>query len=152
VVEHERRPDNLQIRFLTRDDIPDLLALWSAAKLSIRPSGRDHADCLAAEMRDYPRNFLGAYSGRQLVGACLATWDGRRGWINRLAVHPQSRRSGVAQQLVAAAEAELKSRGARVIAALVEPGNAPSLALFARCGYRDTPRAIYLSKREDPDA
>ena len=150
--EHERRPGDLQIRFLTRDDIPDLLALWSAAKLSIRPSGRDHADRLAAEVTDYPRNFLGAFAGGHLVGACVATWDGRRGWINRLAVHPQSRGRGVAQQLIAAGEAELKSRGAQVIAALVEPGNSPSLALFARCGYRDTPRAIYLSKREGPDA
>jgi ribosomal protein S18 acetylase RimI-like enzyme len=144
-------PDPVQVRFLKRQDIPSLLELWRAANLTIRPAGREHPDRLASELAEYPRNFMGAFDGDRLVGALIATWDGRRGWINRLAVHPQARRRGLATRLIAAAEAELKSRGALVIAALVEPSNVPSLSLFSASGYRDVPRAVFLSKREGPD-
>ena len=144
-------PDPIQVRFLTHHDIPGLLELWRAANLSIRPAGREHPARLARELSLYPRNFMGAFDGERLVGALIATWDGRRGWINRLAVHPEARRRGLASQLIAAAEAELKSRGALVIAALVDPGNGPSLSLFSASGYRDVPRAVFLSKRDGPD-
>ena len=144
-------PEDVQIRWLTREDIPDLLALWGESGLATRPTGRDHPDRLAAEIALYPRNFMGAYAGSRLVGALIATWDGRRGWINRLAVLPERRRLGLARRLITAAEAELRSRGALVIAVLVEPGNQPSLALFARAGYKDNPKAVFLSKRDRPD-
>lgn len=141
-----------EIRYLTRAELPLLVAVWNLAGLTTRPAGRDHPDRLAAELAEYPRNFLGAFEDGKLVGACIATWDGRRAWINRLAVVPARRRTGVARALVAAAEAELRSRGARLIAVLVEPENSASLALFGRLGYRDVPRAVYLSKRDRPDA
>ena len=144
-------PDPLEIRFLSKSDLPGLLQLWHSAGLRIRPQGRERPDRLAAEMTAYPRNFLGAYLQGQLVAALIASWDGRRGWINRLAVHPRVRRKGLAGKLIEAAEVELKSRGAMVVAALVEPENVPSLTLFAKAGYRDTPRAVFLSKREGPD-
>ena len=144
-------PRELHIRFLGREDMPELLTVWKASGLHIRPAGRERPDRLAAELAEYPRNFLGAFERGAMVGACIATWDGRRGWINRLGVIPARRRTGVAQRLVQAAEAELRSRGAQVIGALVEPENSASLALFNRLGYRDVPSAVYLSKRDDPD-
>lgn len=139
------------IRPLQLAELPALVDLWRAAGLKIRPAGREHPDRLAAEFKEFPRNFIGAYDGDAMMGACIATWDGRRGWINRLAVHPGRRRSGVARRLVEAAEIDLRSRGAQVIAVLVEPDNAASLSLFSRLGYLDVPRAVFLSKRDGPD-
>jgi ribosomal protein S18 acetylase RimI-like enzyme len=141
-----------EIRHLTRADLPELVSVWNRAGLTTRPAGRDHPDRLAAELAEFPRNFLGAFERGTLVGGCIATWDGRRAWINRLAVIPSRRRTGVAQALVAAAESELRSRGALLIAVLVEPHNSASLSLFNRLGYRDVPSAVYLSKRDRPDA
>lgn len=132
-------PEAIEIRFLAGGDIAALLELWRAAGLPFRPAGRDHPDRLLLELLAYPRNFIGAFWEGQLRGAVLANWDGRRGWINRLAVHPEERRKGLARLLIAQAETELKSRGAVVIAALVEPGNVPSLSLFAALGYQDEP-------------
>lgn len=139
------------VRFLTREDLPALVQVWTASGLTIRPAGRERPDRLAAEWAQYPRNFIGAFAGEAMIGACIASWDGRRGFVNRLGVLPAWRRTGVASKLVQAAESELRARGAQIIAALVEPNNSASLSLFDRLGYRDVPRAVYLSKRDAPD-
>jgi GNAT superfamily N-acetyltransferase len=47
----------------------------------------------------------------QIVGAVLASFDGVRGWIYHLAVHPSARRKGTATRLMRAAEEGLKAFG-----------------------------------------
>jgi len=79
--------------------------------------------------------YLGAFDGHRLVGAVLGTHDTRKGWINRLAVHPDYRRRGIARRLVRFAERELRKQGLEMFAALIEPRNAASEAVFRHLGY-----------------
>jgi ribosomal protein S18 acetylase RimI-like enzyme len=141
------------VRFgpLQPDRVDELLALWESAGLKIRRAGREHPERLRAELRDHPNNYIGAFVEEQLVAVVIASWDGRRGWINRLAVHPDLRRKGLGKQLIMRAELELRRRGARVIAVLIEPDNEASLRLFREVGYLDEPAALYLSKRDSLD-
>lgn len=90
---------------------------------------------------------LGAYVGRRLVGTVIATDDGRKGWINRLAVDPDHRGQGTGGHLLAAAEEALARRGRRIVAALVEDWNTESRRFFEARGYRGHPDIHYLSKR-----
>jgi len=90
--------------------------------------------------------YLGAFEDSTLVGVVFATHDTRKGWINRLAVRPKVRRTGIASRLVRAAERALASRGIRLVAALVETENLPSLRLFRRLGYEVYPHH-YVRKR-----
>jgi ribosomal protein S18 acetylase RimI-like enzyme len=140
---------SIRLRKLALQQIPAILDLWRDAGLTIRPQGREHPDTLRHELKTYPDNYIGAFAGDRLVGVVVATWDGRRGWINRLAVHPDCRRRGLARRLIQAAEEELRGRGALVIGALIEPENDASLTLFRDAGYTDMPAALYLSKREN---
>jgi len=87
----------------------------------------------------------------KLVGVVLATHDGRKGWINRLAVLPDFRRSGAGAKLVEAAERSLYGIGLTVVAALIEHQNEASLGLFKSKGYH-VHDVYYVSKRETPDA
>jgi hypothetical protein len=108
---------------------------------------------LAQQLASGVQTILGLESGGQLVGAVMATHDGRKGWINRLVVKPGSRRRGHGARLIAAAEEVLRAQGIGVIAALVESDNRASLGLFRKVGYVDAERTIYyLSKRESDDA
>jgi GNAT superfamily N-acetyltransferase len=87
-----------------------------------------------------------------LIGVVLVTQDGRKGWINRLAVHSDWRRQGVATQLITAAEDVLHHQGIDVIAALIEPGNIPSLECFLGSGYEEYIGLHYVSKRSRADS
>ncbi len=142
----------MRIRDLTADDYDGLIAVWNAAGLPHRPGGRDRRDRVAREMADSRTAFLAAMEGEAIVGVVVATHDGRKGWINRLAVVPSARRRGVAGALVAAAEERLTAQGIRILACLIETENDASLELFSRLGYLRADDIAYLAKRLDPDA
>lgn len=138
-------------RALLPSDYDALLRLWRRAGLSHRPEGRDSRENITAELAQYPENFQGLFIEGRLVASVLATFDGRKGWINRVAVDPDYRGRGYGRQMIAAAERVLREHyGAQIIAALVEPENLPSISLFRAAGYRHWEGLHYFSKRNHP--
>lgn len=135
-----------------KNDYDRLIALWEAAGLHYKPAGRDSREAFAAQLDGGWQIALGIENDQgELVGSVLATHDGRKGWINRLAVHPDYRRQGIATRLIRAAEDALREQGIGIFAALIEPGNEASLALFEAAGYEDWPGIHYLSRRDRAD-
>ena len=142
------------MRRLSAADYDRVIALWRRAGLeTIRPSGRDAPEAFAREIESGSATVLGVVADDgTLIGVVVATHDGRKGWINRLATDPDRRREGLGLDLVKAAEQALHEQGIRVIAALVEGDNDTSLAFFQAAGYALHPDVRYLSKRAAPDA
>ncbi|HOD67479.1 MAG TPA: GNAT family N-acetyltransferase [candidate division Zixibacteria bacterium] len=136
---------------LTIADYDALINLWGDAGLPYRPLGRDSRERIEIEMRRPDTAFFGVFDRDRLVAAGLATFDGRKGWINRLAVHPDFRRQGLAARIVRACEEFLHERGAEIIACLIEDWNEPSMELVARLGYDHAPDIEYFSKRKSAD-
>ena len=136
---------------LRADDYDAVCDLWQHAGLSIRPAGRDSRQQFVAQLAGGTQTVLGARVGDHLVGVVVATHDGRKGWINRLAVHPDYRHQGLGLRLISEAEQVLQVQGMQIIAALIEDGNKPSLALFERAGYVDYPDVHYVTKRTSHD-
>jgi len=128
-----------------------LVDLWKQAGLEYRPNGRDSKLSIVIQMSMDPELFLGAFEDGRLIGSVIATFDGRRGWINRLAIVPEERRKGVAKALIARAEKLLRQRGAMIIGAHVERENTASLRLFENSGYSSRSDIVYMSKRDRPD-
>ena len=95
--------------------------------------------------------MIGLEKDGRLVGAVLATHDSRKGWINRVAVHPDYRRKGLGGQIVRACEEFLEGQGAEIIAALIEDWNEPSIELFAAEDYVYGDDVLYYSKRKSSD-
>ena len=83
-----------------------------------------------------PAALLLAEDGAQLVGSVIAGWDGWRGHLYRLAVHPDRRRAGVGRTLLNAAEARLAALGAQRFDAMVLDGNELGPRLWEAAGYR----------------
>lgn len=138
---------------LSASDYERIVALWQAAGLHIKPTGRDARESFERQLAGGTQTALGIETEQgELIGVTLITHDGRKGWINRLAVHPDYRRRGIAKSLIAAAEETLRSQGMDVIAALIEPENNASFGLFVDAGYVDWPGIHYVSKRSSDDS
>lgn len=141
----------VKIRELTIDDYDRLCALWEEAGLPFRPNGRDQRDRIVREIEGPCSVFLIAEDEGNLVGAILGTHDGRKGWINRLAISPRHRRQGIASALVAAVEERLSACGIEIFAGQIEDWNEASMVFFERLGYTRHDDIIYYTKRKNPE-
>jgi len=139
------------IRDLTMQDYDSVLRLWVDAGLPFRPLGRDRPERVSTELRRGTAVFLVAESGGEVVGVVLGTHDGRKGWINRLAVAPGFQRRGIARRLVGQVEERLATLGLEITAALIESPNQASLKFFQEIGYTRDPEIAYVSRRRSPD-
>lgn len=136
----------LSIRLLTSEHIADVHALWREAGLEFHPAGRDSVGHMTLEIEQGRLFMAGAYVGEALLGVVLGTDDGRKGWINRLAVRPDYRRAGLGQALIEFCERRFRDQGLGMTCTLIEDWNEASLALFQREGYALRKDIYYLRK------
>lgn len=90
--------------------------------------------------------FFVALAGNEVVGTVLAGYDGHRGWLYSVAVHPAFRRKGLGARLVQHAEAALTERGCMKINLQIVSTNASVEAFYQSLGYMTEPR-ISMGKR-----
>ena len=136
---------------LTIDDYNRIVEIWGDSGLPYRPFGRDAREKIAREMKRADTAFIGLYEDSLLVGVGLATYDGRKGWINRVAVIPDYRKKGYASMIIEACEKFLEECGAEIIACLIEEYNTPSMALFRKHDYLYSEDVYYFSKRKSEE-
>jgi ribosomal protein S18 acetylase RimI-like enzyme len=136
------------VRSMRPEDYPALVRLWKDAGLTYHPKGRDSKARVIKELGTPMALFLVAESEGRLIGSLLGTTDGRKGWINRLAVHPEHQRKGVAMALLKEMERRFDEHGILVLCALIQGDNASSLTFFAKAGYVEDSSVVYYTKRK----
>jgi len=141
----------MEIRRLTAVDYDEIVKFWSTAGLPHKPRGRDSKQAIASDMKANPDSFLGALEQGRLVGTVVMSCDLRKGWINRLAVHPAFRNRGIARALIDESERILRKRGVKIFCVLIEGSNVASKNLFRKCGYEEHHEISYFSKRDSDD-
>lgn len=118
-------------------DYEAVVAVWEAAGIDIVGRGE-----LEAKLTRDPELFLVAESGGRTAGVVMGTYDGRRGWIFRLAVDRSHRRQGIATRLVAELERRLQALGCPRINLLVLPDNEAGLRFWQNLGYLPCPDVL----------
>lgn len=136
-----------KLKQLASKDYSALIELWHKAGLSHRPEGRDSATNIKRQMEIETTRFLGIYESDELIAAVIVSHNGRKGWINRLAVLPSHQRKQVATKLIKACEEWLMENDIEIFAALIEDDNPGSMALFARNKYKRHEDIIYFTRR-----
>ncbi len=136
------------VRPLRESELDAMTKVWVEAGLPYRPTGRDSLENLRQQRAAYPDLFIGAFEGDKLVGAAIASDDGRKGWINRLAVLPGAQKKGVGRAIVDECEKALRKRGRGVFSILIEGDNPASEVLFLNMGYKRENDIIYYAKRD----
>ena len=93
-----------------------------------------------------PDLFLVASEDDDVNGVVMGAWDGRRGWINHLAVRPSKQREGIGRLLVAELENRLKKKGAKKVNAQIYKWNKKSIDFFKAVGYEIHTDLIMIGK------
>ncbi len=131
--------DSFFIRECQPEEAEALLTLWQAAGTS--PSVTDTITDIQSVIES-PASVLVAEADRHIVGSLIATFDGWRGNMYRIAVHPDYRRHGIGRALVAEGEKRLAKLGVKRITALVEKKYPWAVAFWSSVGYEIEPGIV----------
>jgi ribosomal protein S18 acetylase RimI-like enzyme len=128
----------MQIRALRTEEAEAVLELWRGAEAT--PSLTDTVDDVRRMAERADAAFLVVELEERLVGSVIATFDGWRGHLYRLAVHPEYRRRGIARRLIRHAETTLSEWGVRRVSALVESDHQWAVSFWEAAGYTFQPK------------
>ena len=105
------------------------------------------AQGLARKLNVSPDLFwVGVDANGLLMASIMVGYDGHRGWINYLAVHPSQQRQGHARRLMQQAEQLLTACGCPKLNLQVRAGNEAVIAFYESLGYADD-HTVSMGKR-----
>ena len=90
--------------------------------------------------------FFVATHGKTVIGTLMAGYDGHRGWLYSVAVHPDYRRQGLGASLVRHGEQALIALGCLKINLQINLGNETVVGFYEALGYGVEPR-ISMGKK-----
>ncbi len=125
-------------------DYDEVMRLWKESGLVTRPG--DDIEGVKLKLKRDPDLFLVAEEKQEALGVVMGAWDGRRGWINHLAVKPNHQGSGIGTALVRELEKRLVRKGARKVNAQIYEWNKQSLKFFKANDYEVHEGLIMIGK------
>lgn len=139
----------MHIRPFQSEDEAAVIELWRICGLVVPQN--DPARDIARKMRVNPEWFLVGVLEERLVASCMAGYEGHRGWINYLAVHPENRRQGLARQIMEHAETLLRAAGCPKINLQLRRTNTAVIAFYEELGFAED-NVLSMGKRLQHDA
>ncbi|MCY3413654.1 MAG: GNAT family N-acetyltransferase [Candidatus Heimdallarchaeota archaeon] len=122
-----------RIRTYEKKDYEQVIELWEKTDLTITLS--DQRDELQKTADRNPDSFFILENEGIIIGTVIAAWDGRRGYIHHLAVHPEYQRRGYGKQLMAYSMDYFNKNGAVKVHLFVENRNAAVIEFYKSMGW-----------------
>ena len=136
--------DPIEIRELIPDDYDGVVALWRASEgVTLRDA--DEREPLSAYLAQHRGLSYVAVDSGAIVGSTLCGTDGRRGYLQHVAVAKSHRRRGIATALVERSIAALAERGIDKCHLMVLADNVDAQAFWTRIGWKDRPEIRLMS-------
>ncbi|WP_201393315.1 GNAT family acetyltransferase [Ktedonobacter sp. SOSP1-85] len=130
----QSREERMHIRDFQIEDYDEVVTLWKQAGLVL--SSSDNVEGIRQKLERDADLFLVAASERDIIGVVMGCYDGRRGWINHLAVAPSAQGQRVGARLMQEVERRLAEKGCAKVNLLIEPTNASVQAFYQKNGYQ----------------
>ena len=138
----------IEIRSYESGDETQVVQLWIDCSLVV-PWNNPRRD-INRKLDVQPELFLvGCLAGR-IIATVMAGYEGHRGWINYLAVHPGHQRNGIARRMMDEAEIRLRAAGCPKINLQVRSTNTNVIEFYRNIGYK-IDDVVSLGKRLEPD-
>ena len=128
----------MKVRRYTESDKAQTLSLWAEAF----PDNPKHSQPLAmldAKLKVDDLIFVTEYQG-EIVGVCMAGYDGHRGWLYAVAVSTKHRRLGIGKTLVEYAVDALQQLGCIKVNLQVRDTNHQVAEFYQSLGFEVEPR------------
>ncbi len=138
----------MQVRPFQPDDSESVVQLWTACGLIV-PWNDPRRD-ISRKLFVQPEMFLVGCSDNRIIASVMAGYDGHRGWINYLAVHPTHQKAGIGKRMMDEAEALLRAAGCPKINLQVRSSNTAVIEFYETIGFK-TDDVTSLGKRLEPD-
>lgn len=139
----------MNIRPFARHDHNEVVKLWELCDLVVpwnnpgkdirRKIDEQPQMLLVCDEQDAPPvagNAAVTPGPGRIIGTVMVGYDGHRGWINYLAVHPERRRTGLGRRLMEEAERLLRLRGCPKINLQVRRSNTDVVAFYESIGFK----------------
>jgi GNAT superfamily N-acetyltransferase len=123
----------MEFRRATPRDAELILRFWKDSGASM--GATDDVEHLRRVVTNPAAVLLLALAGDEIVGTLLGAYDGWRGNLYRLVVHPSRRRQGIATQLVREVEHIFAEWGVRRITVLIEVDRPWAMEFWIAVGY-----------------
>lgn len=138
----------LHIRPFQEADRAAVIALWTLCKLT-HPTN-DPCKDISRKLRVDPARLLVGECDGCIVATAMVGYEGHRGWINYLAVHPDHQRRGFGRQMLDHAERLLRAEGCPKINLQVRLDNVEAMRFYENIGY-ERYEAVSYGKRLEHD-
>ncbi len=115
-----------------------VIALWR--DVFDYPTAHNRPDLALARKLAVDDLLFVAINDGAVVGTTMAGYDGHRGWLYSVAVHPAWQKHGLGAALVRHAEAVLTALGCMKINLQITAGNDAVAGFYERLGYVVEPR------------
>lgn len=121
------------------NDRSQVIELWRAV-FGYEAAHNDPSLSIAKKLAIKDDLFFVATDGLSVIGTVMAGYDGHRGWLYAVAVHPERRRSGLGDGLVRAAEDALNALGCMKVNLQLLASNEATADFYKSLGYTVEPR------------
>lgn len=135
----------LVIRRFNETDRAAVITLWEQAGLTRRWNDPDRD--IDRKMAHDPGGFIVGETGGRIVASAMYGYDGHRGSVFYLAVHPDRQGEGHGRTLMDHIEQRLLEIGCPKINVMIRDSNEVALGFYERFGYGPGDGTVGLGKR-----
>ena len=123
----------MKIRKFQKGDKASLISLWQIV-FPDDPPHNEPSSVIDAKLDVDDLIFIAESEGK-LISACMAGYDGHRGWLYAVAVDPEHRRKGVGEKVVRHTLQALKELGCLKVNLQIRSTNTEVAAFYRALGF-----------------